>query len=157
MIPNYVNVLQYAFLKDSRPYVHVTKSTYLLHQDDTDFSRNPTVNPPLASQVLSLCVLATVTLKAAVLMHALRCPISMGEGEKAHTNTTALPPGIMALTGEGRGKSEGRGKGECGGGGEGRSKDVDRGDSRGKGKGWGGGKSRFVCMAMPTDEGLQSA
>jgi hypothetical protein len=89
-------------LKDPRTYVHVTKSTYLLHQDETDFSKNPTVNPPLASQVLSLCVLATVTLKAAVLMHALRCPISIGDGEKAHTNTTALPPGIIALTDEGK-------------------------------------------------------
>ena len=42
-------------------------------------------------------MLATVAVKAAVLRQALRWPISMGDGENAHRNTRALPPGIIAL------------------------------------------------------------
>ena len=78
-------------------YVQVTRMAYLLHQEDTDFSKNPTLKLPFASRQLSLCVLATVAEKAAVLMRAFKWPISIGEGENAHINTTALPPGIIAL------------------------------------------------------------
>ena len=77
--------------------IYVTRSTYLLHQSETVFSRKQTVKPPLASQQLPLCKLATVALKAAVLRQALTWPVSKGEGEKAHRNTTALPPGAISL------------------------------------------------------------
>lgn len=79
------------------PSFHLTKMTYLLHQSETVFSRNPVVKPPLASQLLSLWIEATVALKAAVLIDAFRCPTSRGVGEKAHMKIKAVPPGRITL------------------------------------------------------------
>ena len=69
------------------PALHITK--YLHHQSLTVFSKNPQRKPPLPSHTDSRWLLATVAEKTAVLMSALRCPISMGDGRNAQRKTTA--------------------------------------------------------------------